>query len=266
MTKIFRFIGMVLMAVLVSVSFAACSSDDDDDSVNFKNMQMTAGTSTSIENGKGIDWKSENEYIATVSDGTVNALRVGTVKITSEKGSFTVTVSPSSDLYEEPYMKWGSSASSVKSYMSGYTLANETSTGLLYNGKGGATYYAYVFENSGLKYSAVYIPTSYVDELAEFINERYIYATKGDDYTAHLSVDKKVAVFVSATRLNSKYYYQVVYMDFTSSSSSKASTRANSKNDALKGIFKSEFDTQLNSQENERVKIALMQNFLLNIR
>jgi len=31
MTKTFRFIGMVLMAVLVSVSFAACSSDDEED-------------------------------------------------------------------------------------------------------------------------------------------------------------------------------------------------------------------------------------------
>jgi len=60
MTNTFKLIGMVLMAVLVSVGFAACSDDDDDDNVNFKNMQMTAGTSMSIENGNGIDWESEN--------------------------------------------------------------------------------------------------------------------------------------------------------------------------------------------------------------
>jgi len=40
MTKTIRFIGMVLMAVLVSVGFAACS-DDDDDIGNVSNIYGT---------------------------------------------------------------------------------------------------------------------------------------------------------------------------------------------------------------------------------
>jgi len=57
MTKTFRFIGMVLMAVLVSVSFAACSDDDDD-------------SATSAIIGKWY-WDGENgEYLVFKSNGS----------------------------------------------------------------------------------------------------------------------------------------------------------------------------------------------------
>jgi len=50
MTKTFRFIGMVLMAVLVSVSFAACSDDDEegeyDDSSSSGSVTVTATKGT----------------------------------------------------------------------------------------------------------------------------------------------------------------------------------------------------------------------------
>lgn len=252
---------LTTLALILSVSFTSCGGDDDN-SVSFKNLNMTAGTSTSIENGKGIDWESENEYIATVSNGTVNALRVGSVRITSDKGSFTVTVSPSSSLYEEPYMKWGSSVSTVKSYMKGYTLLGEKNNILLYYGNGAATYIGYTFENSKLDNSVAYIPTSYLDELVDFINERYVYAYKGDDYLGYVSIDKKIAVLITAQNLNSKYYYAVLYCDFTSSSSSNAPARTIAKNDALKSIFSNVFSTQAGIQESKIAESELMQSLI----
>lgn len=256
---------LTALTLIFSVSFISCGGDDDD-SVSFNNLNMTAGTSASIENGKGIDWESENEYIATVSNGTVNALRVGSVRITSDKGSFTVTVSPSSDLYEEPCMKWGSSVSTVKSYMKGYTLVGEKSNVLLYYGNGAATYIGYSFEDSKLKYSVAYIPTSYLDELVEFINERYVYAYKGDDYLGYVSIDEEIAVLVSAQYLNSKYYYAVIYCDFTSSSSSNAPARTIVENNALKSVFSNVLNTQADTQESKIAESELMQSLISNLK
>jgi len=65
MTKTLRFIGMVLMAVLVSVSFAACSSDDDDDNVS--------GSSSIVGS-----WKQTNSY-GTVITLTFNSNKTGVV-------------------------------------------------------------------------------------------------------------------------------------------------------------------------------------------
>jgi len=71
MTKTFRFIGMVLMAVLVSVSFAACSDEDDNSGAidNYvgtwicsspasyiSSTLVTAGTSLSITSSGEMTW------------------------------------------------------------------------------------------------------------------------------------------------------------------------------------------------------------------
>lgn len=214
--KTLRFFGMVLLTVLLSVGFADCSSDDDDDSpISFKNMELVAGNTAVIENGSGVTWTSENEYIASVSGNTISARRVGTVKISSSKGSFNVTVTPQYTLYDDPCMKWGCSKSYVKSFMNGYTLRKETDDYLIYTGKGAASYVQYGFNNAALTGVAVYVPTSYLDELAAFISERYIYAAKLDDATGHLSPDKKTVVYVTATKLGSAYYYMVYYTDFS---------------------------------------------------
>lgn len=219
--KTLRFLGIVLMTILLSVSFAACSSDDDDNdsSESFKNLELVAGNTAVIENGSGVTWASENEYIASVSGNTITAKRVGTVKISSTKGSFDVTVTPQYTLYDDPCMKWGCSTSYVKSFMSDYTFLGEKGDYLIYTGKGAASYVQYRFSDAALTGVAVYVPTSYLDELAAFISERYIYAAKLDDATGHLSPDKKNVVYVTATKLGSTYYYMVYYTDFSQKSS-----------------------------------------------
>lgn len=211
-----------LATVILSISFAACGSDDDCSPVSFKNMEIVAGNSAIIENGGDVTWTSDNEYIATVSDNTITAKRIGTVKISSSKGSFNVTVKPQYNLYTEPCMEWGCSSSHVKSFMSSYTLRNETSNAFIYTGNGAASYTGYILKNGRLTSAAAYVPTSYLNSLAGFINERYIYVTKTDEATMHLSLDKKTIVMVSAEYLNSSYYYVVMYADYSSLSTSSA--------------------------------------------
>jgi len=60
MTKTFRFIGMALMAVLVSMGFAACSDDDD----NIGNVSDIYGTweTTHSEGWEKVDGKIDDEW------------------------------------------------------------------------------------------------------------------------------------------------------------------------------------------------------------
>jgi len=75
MTKTFRFIGMVLMAVLVSVSFAACSDDDDDNGGNGGKVNtssvFTAGLPKSVA-GMSMTYNSDGT-LASISDGGTRA-------------------------------------------------------------------------------------------------------------------------------------------------------------------------------------------------
>lgn len=221
--KELKMLFAVLLAVIITTSMYSCGSDDDgDDSVSLKNVTLVAGEEMTIENGSGVTWVSDNVYIASVSGTTITAKRVGTAKISSSKGSFTVTVTGSSDLYDEPYMVWGSSVSTVNSYMSSYTLTKQTESILMYEGKKGADYILYGFENSKLTSSAAAIPSYYAKELVEFLNERYVYLSEEDNNYYFLSPDKKIIVVMDVEKINSSYYYFVFYTEYTGSSSSSS--------------------------------------------
>lgn len=207
--KRIKFISLIAILSSFVCSFSSCSNDDDNE-LKYKNLTIVAGSTATIENGKDISWTSENEYIASVESNIVQAKRVGTTKIVSDKGSFTVTVTPKYNLYEEPCMQWGCSKSVVKSFMKNYEELDETEDVILYEGRGMEDYIGYTFENSKLKTSSVYIPVAYMDELVDFISERYIYATKTDDYVGFISVDMKTLAVVTATYLGSNYYYAVI--------------------------------------------------------
>ena len=52
--KTLRFIGMAIIAVVISVNFVACSSDDDDE--NESNSPLV-GTWVNIENRNSVEYK-----------------------------------------------------------------------------------------------------------------------------------------------------------------------------------------------------------------
>lgn len=218
--KTTKSIYAMALFMFMSICFTSCSSDDDDE-LNFSNMTLVAGTTQEIKNGEGFSWTSSNEYIATVSDNTVEAKRVGTAIISSNEGKFTVTVKAQYDLYDEPCLEFGSSKSHIKSYMSDYTLAAETDNGLMYDGKGIEKYVAYIFENNAMKYSGVYIPTTYYEELASFLGERYVFEAYDDDnyIIGYKSIDSEMLILVTPQKLSGAYYYLVLYSEYDSTSS-----------------------------------------------
>ena len=77
-----------MLALVVGV-FSSCSSDDDN-SPKFNDVTLIAGSTQQIANSDGINWKSENDLIAEVENGTIKAYRVGEVRVASDKGSFIV--------------------------------------------------------------------------------------------------------------------------------------------------------------------------------
>ena len=76
--------------------------------------------------------------------------------------------------YEEPIVDWGISKQELKSRVT-YTLLNEDETTLSYAGKNKVSMYTYSFENGKLDVSGAFISTAYNEELADFINKKYIY-------------------------------------------------------------------------------------------
>lgn len=224
MKKIKSIILLSLIALIVS-TVSSCSKDDDDN-LKFQDVSITAGSTMTLSTGKDLKWTSENNYIATISNGEIEAKRVGEVKMASDKGTFKVKVTPQYSYFNEPYMQFDASKQSVKNAMKSYSLIGETDDALLYQGNGYTTYIMYSFENSKLKYSYIMTKSTYSTQVANWTAERYIYVTDTSDYIGMISVDKKTLVFISPMKLNNSWYYTIGYAKYDKNSSNAKSLKA----------------------------------------
>ncbi len=211
------------MILAVTLSFISCDKDKKDEPYTYKDITLFAGESATIQNGETLAWTSSNEAIASVSNGTVQAERVGEATISSGSNSFKVTVKGKYDLYEMPCLSWGASMSTVKDFMFDYSLYNSTSTGLVYEGKNYkgakyADYYMYLFENNQLTYPAVLVSSDHTSILGDYLAERYIYVTSTDDYIGMVSVNSDMLITVTVEYLLNHYYCLVMYGSYTSES------------------------------------------------
>lgn len=218
-----------LFVAVIGTIVTACGGDDDEPSLKFENKTLKYEQTYSIPNGAGIEWKSSNPNVASVSGATVTAERVGEATISSNKGSFKVTVTPEYNTFIEPDLNWGSSKSSVKSFMkkvSSVSVKEEDATKLTYSGTGKALLYQYTFESDKLKGSGVAINGDYVDskEMANFFIERYIPVSYDEsDYSFYfMSPDEKTAAMMKLTTSGRTVLYVTVYVPITSKSRSNA--------------------------------------------
>lgn len=139
-------------------------------------------------NVSDLEWESEDEFVAMVSDGVIKGQFVGKTNIgESEHGlSFTVEVKPEYNLYDAPDMNWGASMASIKNRYG--TPYRSDSDALLYESENpNAPYYMYVFENGFLSYSYVIVPLSAASLLVDFLSERYM--------AVEVDTNKKTAYF-----------------------------------------------------------------------
>ena len=215
MEKIKTLILLSLIALMVS-TVSSCSKDDDGD-LTFKDVSIVAGSTKTLSSGKDLKWTSENKYIATISDGEIEAKRVGEVTMASDKGTFKVTVTPQYTYFTEPYTQFGASMQSVKKAMKGYTLVAENSTTLLYKGDGYASYIMYSFEDSKLAYSYIITKDTYSTEVANWTAERYIYVATTSEYIGMMSVDMQTIVVIAPMKIENSWYYTIGYGKYTKS-------------------------------------------------
>lgn len=216
------FISLTFVTTLImSLGLSSCSSDDDP---KYPDVTINAGETKELTEGKDLEWKSENEYIATVSNGQIYAGKVGKVKMVSEDGSFSVNVTPKYTYFEEPYLKFGTSIGSVKKAMKGYNIMAEENEELLYYGKGEEyrSIIRYHFEDSKLKYTYIYTSSSHAKQLVDWANERYIYITTEDDYIEMISVDQKNLIIITPAKLNDTWLYAIGYAEIDNSSNAKS--------------------------------------------
>ena len=215
---------ILLTLLILPLTFASCGSDDEP---NYSNQTLEVGNVYSIPGGSP-GWTSDNELIASVSTNGVTAEHVGETYIRNGNKSFKVTVTGKYNTFKEPYMKFGASMSSVKSFMSNYTLNKELAEALLYDGTFPVMYYMYTFKNGGMYLSSAIIKSSSVDteEMVDFLNERYVYVTKDESkyYFAFISPDMKTMVILQLDTLDYQVVYEIIYAEYTGSSSAPAQT------------------------------------------
>jgi hypothetical protein len=143
-------------------------------------------------------------------------------------------------LYQEPYLTWGGTVNAVKSFMSGYIVANNGNL-IEYNGNYVLCYYGknkedeidYIFKSStgGLTDAYVFFDSEKVgeDDLSKAFTEMgYEFVLSDENYVAYITKDMKSFVMVY---LNSQNEWVVNYF---SASSSSATLRQPMKKDFSK--------------------------------
>ena len=220
MRKIYFLFSVLCLTTL----FTSCSEDDKDGGLKIspKEMNLVVGQTAAIKIDGGVSgnqFTSGNEFIASVkSDGVVTAVRVGETEITvRNKNNSTakckVKITGKSKLYTEPYLKFGASVSQVKSFEK-RTLKSEDNEFIYYKGENKyVEIVAYNFENKKTISSAVFSPVSKsnAELIVEFLSERYIMMTDGDETVLFMSPDEKIIGGIDALRIGSDYYYLIVY-------------------------------------------------------
>ena len=245
--KTMRKLFFILCMAICSVCLTSCGGGDDNGpSGSISNPTLNKSsitlyvdeTSTLTYSGGDCTWKSENALVASVANGVVTGKHVGETTIYANSLACKVTVKPRYTSFTEPYMGWGASQATVKSYMSGYTLYSSSTTQpqLLYNGKGNVYKYAYSFTDGVLSSSGFYAYPTYMQLLSDYLSERYV-VYKVDDtknIIYFLSIDGKYMIAYTLT--SSSNYLMVIYVPVSSSSTSSKSTSEDEKEQAVQAL------------------------------
>lgn len=184
--------------------------------MKYQDVSLNCKQTYTIEIGENVEWSSSNEYIASVSGNVVKAERVGEVTISSAKGSFKVSVNGTLNAYKIPCLEWGASKSTVKNFMKGSTLDEETATELTYSGRGAQFLTMYTFENNGLVASGVGLNGDYIDSenLIDFMLENYVPVSADEEnYSFYfITPDNKTVIGLSLKVSGHTLVYIIVYI------------------------------------------------------
>lgn len=217
-----RKLSFVLM-VMLAISFTGCKKEK---------LITLSPTSTTLHHGETyqisaqcdnpITYSSANEYHAKVSSsGKITAQYVGktTIRLSSEDDNrvFTVTVSPQSNLYPEPNIRFGEEKSSV---VSKYGTPNSTNNGSIgYNNYSinAPILLVLLDDNDCVTSYGVGVKSAYTTELADFLGERYDVIGYDDDVFYYRNgLNASTSTMAIALTLQNVNYWLVAYLPYDS--------------------------------------------------
>lgn len=208
----------ILLLAFMSIVFVSC---------NKEKLITLSNTTTTLHHGdtyqisaqceNPITYSSANEYHAKVSNtGLVTAQYVGrtTISLNSEDDnkSFTVIVSPTSNLYQEPNISFGDTRSTVISRLGTPDATMDNS--IAYNDYSNAAQMLIVtFKNDRVDYYGVVVKSAYSSELATFLGERYDFIGYSDDIFLYRNglTENTTTMYVGMTLYNLNYW-MLLYM------------------------------------------------------
>lgn len=216
--RTFKYLSLMLLCAVMSLSFTACSDGEDDTQYLSQNeLSLMAGQSAKLIYNGNCTWESDEPLIAEVdNNGNVTANRVGETTIWANNESCKVKVSPKYNTYMEPCIDWGASESEVTNFMNGYENLGKNGNTLGFGDLENEIVYMYIFENNSLSTSAIGANfMSKGEEITNFLLERYVPVDVDESsYTAYMiSIDKKIAIATSINTSNG--LMMVLYMPFS---------------------------------------------------
>lgn len=233
MKKNLSLIGLILMSSLL-ISFTSCSGDSEEPLVvTPKSLSMHFEDTQQLNADGATSWISNDEFVAKVnSSGLVTGNHVGKTEIVVSDGNRTttcdVTITPEYYLYDDPILEWGTSKSIIESSEKHEKATSSSADVLTYNYSFGTNACAmgYSFENGKLKSVMAMMAYSLYLKTGYYLLERYQPIASGNDYD-YLLVDAlkpekcKNAIYFRSYTSGKNTYTTVMYMDYSSLSSSK---------------------------------------------
>lgn len=190
----------LMLVMALPFVFASCGDDKEEVNVTLDQTSVDinfGGTATVKASEKGCVWSSSNDFVATVdNNGVIKAEHAGTATITASKDGSTatceVTVKATNNNFNLPILDWGATMATVKSKVTGLTLAREDATTLVYTTNGEFPIYVYGFANDALKASTLSVSEEMDDDktgldLYGFLAQRY--ALVSEDETSYTFAD-----------------------------------------------------------------------------
>ncbi|MDR2917283.1 MAG: hypothetical protein LBV74_21015 [Tannerella sp.] len=224
---------LIFMLMAMPFVFTSCSNDDkgssDDIKIQKSKIELISGETEQIvaTSDLVLSYTSEDEYFASVDNsGVVAAKRVGEtnilIKNAKTEAKVSVIVSPKYTTYPDPNLMFGETRESVIKKLG--TPTSETSDAIAYEDYSTkAPIIMYAFDgnttNSKVNGVNVIVRTTYSEELAAYLAERYFMVGGSGDITlvGLNNIDPKKATLSVALSLYNLNYWMVMYMPYASS-------------------------------------------------
>lgn len=189
------------MKRLLTIAFAllafACSKDDIQ--LHDTHIRLIAGQTQQLRYSGSGKWSSQEPLIATVENGLVEALRVGTTHIQFGNSKCTVEVYPKYTYYIEPFLDWGANYSTYETLMidSGCTEISHNATVALWLHEDTNTMYSCLLSDGKIKSTLIMTSLIMAEYCVNYLLERYVALGAVSGYGVLLSIDGKSGITIT---------------------------------------------------------------------